>query len=184
MAAMMWCRPFLLVVGIFVTCTSSATLTDPLLQDRANGSVTVLRAISIIQQSGIFDISASDTLRLIAFVETRDGTNHDTFRKGYDGGIWAVDRDDFMSTKSTQLYHGLSEKLELIAQKFNIHWLYVEWADLRKPLFSALAARLVIFNNSSLLLPSNVQFQMEQNERKVKNLPTTGRGGALHMLVS
>ena len=162
----------MLFVGIFLDFTSSATPLDPILQDRANGSVTVLRSVNFIQQSGIFDSSESDTLRLIAFVETRDGTNQGTFREGYNGGIWAVDKEAFISTKNTQLYPKLSEKLELITQNLNIHWLYVEWADLRKPLYSALAAQLVLFNEASLLSPPSIQFQVKQDGPAVKNLVT------------
>ena len=139
------------------------------MQDRANGTAAVLLAVSTIQQSGIFG-SDNDLLRRIAFVETRDGTNPNTFREGYNGGIWAVDEDAFMSTKGTCQNKRLFAKTRQIEQELQINWHDVEWVDLRKPLHSALAARLVIFNAPRSVPPANdlvgqAQFWIEHYNR-------------------
>ena len=107
-------------------------------------SSAVLLAVARIQQSGAFG-SDNDLLRRIAYVETRDGTAQDTFRDGYYGGIWAVDEDNFLRTQNTAINSRLPAKLQQIQNLLQISWMGVSWMDLQKPIFSALAARLVLF---------------------------------------
>ena len=139
------------LVFLVFTCTLSAVVSQGpeaegiIFQDRAKGSAAVLLSVGRIQQSGVFN----DILRRIAYVETRDGTLSETFREGYDGGIWAVDEDAFRSTQNTDVFARLPAKIEQIEELLQINWLDAEWSDLRKPLYSALAARLIIFNAST-----------------------------------
>ena len=97
-----------------------------------------------IQQSGVFG-SDNDLLRRIAYVETRDGTSNDTFRDGYYGGIWAVDEEKFLMTQKIEMNSRLPVKLQQIQKFLEIDWTRVTWMDFQKPIFSALAARLVLF---------------------------------------
>lgn len=122
--------------------------------ERANGSAAVLQAVGRILQSGVFGTD-HDILRRIAYAETRDGTLPETFREDYDGGIWAVDEDTFNSTKNTTAFTRLTAKLRQIEERLQINWLEVTWRDLRKPLYSALAARLVIFNAPLAVPPTD-----------------------------
>ncbi|KAL8561175.1 hypothetical protein ACOMHN_029246 [Nucella lapillus] len=72
-------------------------------------------------------------LRRIAYVETGDGTNPATCgTAGYDGGIW--------KTESASL----SYQYSLVRSKLGIDWSTVTWADMRKPLYSALAAAMLL----------------------------------------
>ena len=137
------------------TCSGSAD-TDPtiILQDRANGSAAVLLAVAAIQQSGVFG-NDNDILRRIAYVETRDGTTADTFRSGYNGGIWAVDESTFANTKNIDGFARLPAKLQQIEETLSINWFNVQWSDLRRPLYSALAARLVIFQATRPVPPAS-----------------------------
>lgn len=145
---------YLIIASFLVSSASSRSIPSIVVQDRANGTAAVLLAVSTLQQSGIFG-SDNDILRRIAFVETRDGRDPDTFREGYNGGIWAVDEDAFMNTKNTDSFKRLHAKIQQIEEELGISWLSVEWVDLRKPLHSALAARLVIFNAPRSVPPAN-----------------------------
>ena len=151
-------------------------------QDRANGSAAVLLSVGRIQQSGVFG-NDNDILRRIAYVETRDGTLSGTFRDGYDGGIWAVNEDAFRSTQNTNAFARLPAKIEQIEELLQIDWLDAEWSDLRKPLYSALAARLIIFNAPTSVPPPNdlagqAQFWVEYYNRngEAPNFVTTSTG--------
>ena len=137
----------MLVIALLCVCGVITTISsqDILFQDGASGSTAVLAAIGRIQQSGVFG-SDNDLLRRIAYVETRDGTLPNTFRTGYNGGIWAVDESAFISTKNVARNARLPAKLKQIQQSFGISWLTVAWSDLRRPLHSVLAARLILYN--------------------------------------
>ena len=121
---------------------------------RANGSMAVLQAVARIQQSGAFG-SDNDLLRRIAYVETRDGTSEDTFRDGYYGGIWAVNESDFLRTQNTEINSRLPAKLRHVEECLKIDWIGVLWMDLQKPIFSALAARLVLFLAGRAIPPTS-----------------------------
>ena len=118
---------------------------DIILQEGSNGSAVVLLTIARLQQSGIF-ADDNELLRRIAYVETRDGTAENTYRQGYNGGIWAVDENIFNDTQNINIYPRLRAKFDQIRRQFNVDWCSVRWSDLRKPLYSAIAARLALYN--------------------------------------
>ena len=161
---------FLVFIGTLSTVASHGPVTEGIIfQDRANGSAAVLLSVGKIQQSGVFG-NDNDILRRIAYVETRDGTLSGTFREGYNGGIWAVDEDAFRSTQNTDAFARLPAKIEQIEELLHINWLDAEWGDLRKPLYSALAARLIIFYAPASVPPPNdlmgqAQFWVEYYNR-------------------
>ena len=133
-----------LAILLLCSCQDSSQATDLTETVRANGSSATLLAVARVQQSGVFR-NDNGLLRRIAYVETRDGTSEDTFRDGYYGGIWAVDEEKFLMTQMTNLSSRLPIKLQQIQEFFKINWTGVTWMDLQKPIFSALAARLVLF---------------------------------------
>lgn len=135
---MMWS---ILALVACITCAAAQNITY---QEGAAGSEATLLSIGSIQQSGVFG-DDNELLRRIAYTETRDGTLSDTYRAGYHGGIWAVDEDKFLRTKNTAQYTRLPAKFQQIQFHFGINWSSVQWRELRKPLYSALAARLVIY---------------------------------------
>ena len=122
-----------------------AQFDDIILQEGSNGSAVVLLTIARLQQSGIF-ADDNELLRRIAYVETRDGTAENTYRQGYNGGIWAVDENIFNDTQNINIYPRLRAKFDQIRRQFNIDWCSVRWSDLRKPLYSAIAGRLALYN--------------------------------------
>ena len=132
---------------------------DLTVQAGASGSSVVIACISRIQQSGIFS-SDNEILRRIAYVETSDGNDADTYQDGYDGGIWAVSQSLLQSTQNTASYSVLTNLHQQIQTSFSIQWSTVQWNDLRKPLFSALAARLYFYTvSASIPISSSIQSQ-------------------------
>ena len=116
---------------------------DLTLQREASGSNVVRAAVNRIQAVLNFD---QQLLRRIAFVESRDGTDTDTYRPGYNGGIWQVDEDKFLSTQANSTLN--VERHDYIREEFNIDWPNVRWSDLRIPLYSGIAAKLFLLNIS------------------------------------
>lgn len=55
----------------------------------ASGSEVVDAVVDLIHHACIFD-DDKFFLRRLAIVESRDGYNGNTYRHGYDGGIWQV----------------------------------------------------------------------------------------------
>lgn len=109
-------------------------------------------------------------LRRIAIVESKFGDDPNTFKdrvqdddgvaKKYHGGIWQVDKIGFDATKDTGSHPSLNGKYEIIRQKFGIWWPDVTWSDLRKPLYSAIAARLYL-SRVPQPIPSTLNDQAE-----------------------
>ena len=106
----------------------------------------------------------STFLRLIAYVETKDGTDSRTYRSGFDGGIWQVEKKSFEGTKDAKTYPDLAVKHEEIKKRFGIDWMQVKWSDLKKPFYSGLAARLVLFN-----IPDPIPVEVEGQAKYWKN---------------
>ena len=110
-------------------------------QTNASGSAVVLQAIGTLQRSGVFG-NDNGMLRRIAYAETHDGTWPDASNGG---GIWAVSESKFLQTQNIEANVRLPMKLQQTEDAFGIDWLQVEWEDLRIPLYSVIAARLVLY---------------------------------------
>ncbi|XP_071095092.1 uncharacterized protein [Haliotis cracherodii] len=96
-------------------------------------------------------------LRRLAYVETNDGKDSKTYRSGYDGGIWQVDKSKFLMTKTCP--SSIASECSIVQSAFNIDWRSTSWADLRKPLYSGLASALYIKENQSNSPPGDVASQ-------------------------
>ena len=128
-----------LLSAVFISLTAGQV--DQTLTPEASGKAVVKAVVSRIRQSGIFPDDRS-LLRRIAFVESKDGTDQQTYRAGYHGGIWQVDQIGFQDTQNT----ASNESKLAVNEQFEIDWPSVSWMDLRKPLYSGLAARLRLSN--------------------------------------
>ena len=117
---------------------------DSVLESGRYGTDVVLLSVAYVQQAEIFTDN-SKLLQRIAYVETQDGSDREAFNGGMNGGIWAVREDAFTSTQSGS-NPLLVRKREQIMVIFSINWEAVQWSELNKPLYSALAAQLVLFN--------------------------------------
>ena len=93
----------LILCYLFLPLHVQAPMDLTLERDQA-GAAVVLATISTIVDSNAFP-DDSRLLRRVAFVESRDGTDTETFREGYNGGIWQVDGDVFLQTQNFTLTH-------------------------------------------------------------------------------
>lgn len=131
----------LLIVILTLFGQSLCQVTDQTRQPEARGPQVVEAVVSYISESCIFP-SDKLYLRRLAYVESQDGMNASTYRPGYYGGIWQVDRDKFMLTQTSS---ALNTYRDEIRQKLYIDWSRVSWSDLTKPLYSGLAAALYTY---------------------------------------
>ncbi|KAL4221525.1 hypothetical protein ACF0H5_019782 [Mactra antiquata] len=104
----------------------------------AYGASVVEAVVNMIRETCLF---ADDRrfLRRLAYVESSDGNSPLTYRTGFDGGIWQIDRSELLATKNEPQ---LNTEYQIIQDKFGIDWSTVTWSDLRKPLYSGIAAAL------------------------------------------
>ena len=126
---------------LIVVLTLPVNSVDLTVEVSATGTDVVLATVSRLESAQIF---ASDNrlLRRIAFVETDDGLQPEETSIDR-GGIWRVDYAQFQQTTTNA---SLEEKRADVAAAFpEVDWGATVWEDLSKPLWSALAARLVLF---------------------------------------
>lgn len=113
---------FVLVLS-FSLCTWAI---DNTLVPETNGVDVVCAVIDKIEKSLIFP-GDEKMLRRIAYVESKFGVDRGTYRKGYGGGIWQVDKigfDDAVNTGSHPKLDQLWSKIEKILPKHkkDIKW--------------------------------------------------------------
>ena len=118
-------------VGVF-----AIPLDERILEYGSNGATVVLLAVATIEQSTVFP-DDNGMLRRIAYVETRDGTS-----EPFEQNIWAVSQEALQQTQLSS--PTLNVKHNLIFLEFEIDWNAVEWDDLKRPFYSALAARILL----------------------------------------
>lgn len=99
-----------------------------------DAAVERIRSSCIFSEDRLF-------LRRTAYVMSRDGMDSATYRPGFDGGIWQVSRSMFMATHSCT-NSAIMAACRNIQSKLKIDWSKVTWSDLRKPLYSGIAAAL------------------------------------------
>lgn len=132
------------ILALSATHESADAQLDLTVAINASGTNVVLATISIIDGSGVF--SDDDRfLRRVAHAESRDGLDPDTFRDDYNGGIWQVDEQNFLKTTDRATFPSLTEPggiYERLLSDLNLDWTVAVWEDLRKPLISAVAARI------------------------------------------
>ena len=153
-------RGLLIILTLWAVVVETVDLT---LESGAVGTNVVVATVSKLEAAQIF-VSDKRLLRRIAYVETEDGQESPEYGSGGEegevvplsaastkrqttisyGGIWNVDGFMFLRTKADET---LAEKREEIAAVFPEvgDWEETTWDDLSKPLWSALAARLVLF---------------------------------------
>ena len=143
------------IAAMFLQLVTLAALTQTavfaiddqsILEDGATGTPVVLLTLARIEESSIFP-NDNGIFRRIAYVETRDGTRDNE-------NIWAVSEGALQLTQNAD-DPILNVKHNLIAQELGIDWTVVEFDDLRRPLYSALAARLLLFLAPEMIPDSN-----------------------------
>ena len=129
---------------------------DRTLVPGASGAAVVRATVNKIQD--VFGTDDHQFLRRIAFVESEDGNDRDTYRSGYHGGIWQVDKSEFLSTQNNASNPQLTQRYQMISKAFKIDWPSIQWSDLRIPLYSGIAARLLLLNITEAI-PCDIQRQ-------------------------
>ena len=137
---------------------------------RSSGAEVVEATVEKIQKSGIFP-NDKKFLRRTAYVESKDGTDSNTYRQGYHGGIWQVDKRGFKATQDTASHPALVNKLAKVKAEFGIEWSSVKWTDLEKPFYSGLAARLYLSN-----IPDPIPSGLDEQARYWKKHYNTDAG--------
>ena len=134
-----------IIVGIGVSIYYQENVHDEVnlaREPEAAGHEVADAAVSQIESAKIFeDDHMLPYVRRVAVVKSRDGLDNTTYREGYHGGLWQVDEVLFLATQNTS-YPILIDKHKLVKMHFDIDWLLLQWIDLRRPLFSALATCL------------------------------------------
>ena len=87
-----------------------------------------------------------DFMYRIACVESDFGNHPNTYRDNYHGGIWQVDKIGFADTQNVASHPRLKARFEQIQAATGISWQNTIWEDQRKPIYSGIAARLLLFN--------------------------------------
>ena len=109
---------------------------DRILERGSNGTSVVLLSVAYLQQTTIFS-DDNGMLRRIAYVETRDGTRPSE-------NIWAVSEEALQLTQASE-HPTLNVKHNLITRELGVDWISLEWEELQRALYSAIAARLLLF---------------------------------------
>ena len=146
------------IVLILISCIHPSQLQgiDLTLVPESSGTAVVHACISKLSEASIFS-SDQQLLRRIAYAETHDGEDSDTYSdSSNDGGIWQLSSSKYASTK-TSISASL---LQSISTEFGITWTSTSWSDLRKPFYSAIAARLYLeVISASIPLQTNTNGQ-------------------------
>ncbi|XP_020604915.1 uncharacterized protein LOC110043756 [Orbicella faveolata] len=124
---------------------------------KGKGATVVKEVVDTINSLGIFANDHKFLCR-VAWVESKYGEAPGTYRSGYHGGIWQVDKIGY---RETVIQQGLKKYWDQIKAKLDIDWTKTQWEDLEKPLYSGLAARLFLARISAPIpsdLPAQAQY--------------------------
>ncbi len=86
-------------------------------------------------------------LTRVAKVESCYGSHAGTNTGGGGLGPWQIDKIAFQDTKNTKSHPNLKNIYAKLKEKSNIDWSKIQYSDMTKPLYSALAARILLLNN-------------------------------------
>ncbi|XP_046370365.2 uncharacterized protein LOC124144821 [Haliotis rufescens] len=116
--------------------------------------VDIIRSNCILPGDKLF-------LRRLAYVETKDGSMPKTYSDpNNSGGIWQVSSSMLAQTQGNQ--PELQPLYKILQDSLHINWMTVQWSDLRKPLYSGLAAALYLTLQTShpgVTIPLKVEEQ-------------------------
>jgi len=138
--------------------SGQSDVTDLTRVSESSGSLVVTSTVALIRDSCIFHNDFL-YLRRLAHVSSHDGLDPHTFRSGFHGGIWQISESDYQLTKNmTTFFSHINDVL-------SIDWLTTSWVDLRKPLYSGVAAMLTLERLSPI--PKSLSHQAEHYETEM-----------------
>ena len=120
--------------------------TAPMWEPINKGSEVVESVLQTIKNNFGDTDTNIDFLRRIAWIESKNGRDSNTFNTGK-GGIFQVDKNGFQDTQDVNAHPGLKRKHKEISDQLKFCWTKTSHSDLLKPLYSGLAARLYLLNN-------------------------------------
>lgn len=104
----------------------------------ANGIDVILDAVELMRKTNIFT-NDHDLIKRIAIVEASYN------RTANDGGLWQVEKCAFLGvTQNRRKYKKLAALQKQVRRRLGITWSKVRHYDLRRPLYSVVAARLYL----------------------------------------
>ncbi|OQV18313.1 hypothetical protein BV898_07518 [Hypsibius exemplaris] len=132
----------LITLGVYLV---GAQTTDTTLQERTHSEDVVDVVIKKITRAN-FASPDKGFMKRIACAESQYGTAPTTYANGYYGGVWQMDEANFLLTKNNITYPNLNEfHRKIFRSSLRIDWTKVVWQDLWKPLYSGLAARILLW---------------------------------------
>ncbi|XP_005107268.2 uncharacterized protein LOC101847901 [Aplysia californica] len=140
-----------------VTCQNAGT--DLTRAPGSSGESVVRATVLLIRESCVFQNDYL-FLRRLAYVSSSNGLNPNTYRAGYHGGIWQISQEDYQNTLSVP-----NIDYDRIKVALNVDWKLTSWSDLRKPLYSGIAAMLTLERLSPI--PRDLQRQAEFYQTKL-----------------
>ncbi|RUS87547.1 hypothetical protein EGW08_004723, partial [Elysia chlorotica] len=143
------------IIALTLTLTLVQGQIDLTRDKGAAGADVVEATLQQLRESCIFP-SDYIFLRRVAYVLTKDGTDPSTYRAGFDGGIWQINQTEFALSKTSG---DISKYWGPIKSAFGIDWATVQWSDLRRPLYSGIAAMLTLLRVSGGNVPRALERQ-------------------------
>ncbi|XP_055958918.1 uncharacterized protein LOC126829390 [Patella vulgata] len=127
-------------------------------KDNQKGVDVVEAVVDLIRSNCIFP-SDHEFLRRLALVQSDYGEDQKAYSNPkYHGGIWQIDQDKYNIIRSCP--GKMSAICDQINSNLSIDWRHTDWEDLRKPLYSGLAAALyTMYGYQSDVIPSNIYTQ-------------------------
>ena len=150
-----------LLLSRLLSAGAYAENVDDTLQRAVSGQNVVVTVLEKIEASKVFHEQASDWfymntqraksfLRVLAYIRSNDG------RRDSIGGIWNISVDEFMTTK----YHVASDSNAMLNERLKSHkyaqvdWLNVSYDNMTTPMYSGLAAMLLMDETMGIENPS------------------------------
>ena len=133
------------------------------MQEKGRGKDIVKLTLSKLENAAIFPTDHG-FMRRIAFVESKDGKDSDTFPDDPDVkrgvGIWQMDKGtfDWLTKNKTCCNKTRTKYFPLIYKRFEINITSLQRKDLYKPLVAAIVARLLLLTKLEAI-PSSLPDQ-------------------------
>ena len=145
------------------------------LKEKANGADVVEETLRRLDEAHIFP-DDHGLMRRIAYVESKDGTDPNTFRDPEveaGVGIWQMDKTtfDWLTTSTTGFENTRKKYYPLIMERFGINITSLQRKDLYKPLVAALLTRVYL-----LTIPKKIPTEKEDQAEYWKKYYNTEAG--------
>ena len=137
-SSVVWIATLVLCLGAGTARRNRLPIPKSLIVTDASGIDVILEAEELLKKAKIFR-EDFDMIKRIAIVEASFN------RTSNDGGLWQVQKCIFRGvTQNRRKYRELAALQKLVRRRLGITWSRVRHYDLRRPLYSIIAARLFL----------------------------------------